>query len=173
MSAQVVSPRQQVPLFLSISRAGTGGIAGLSPTVELRRSSDGFYLDFDDDTFKASGWTTRKQVLTDLTGGAYQYQIDLSAIGAVNKDVLIAFYEVSGNEAAVTNDVFNVEDLELMRQVIENRLEEVPGSPDGTITLYDDNGTDIRKQWTSNDFNGDGTSGAPGSPARRGKATSP
>ena len=68
MGAQIVSPRQQVPLFLSVSRTGTGGVAGLSPTVELRRSSDGFYLDFNDDTFKSSGWTTRKAALTDLGG---------------------------------------------------------------------------------------------------------
>ena len=171
MGAQIVSPRQQIPLFLSISKVGVGGVAGESPTVELRRSSDGFYLDFDDNTFKGSGWTTRKQALTDLGGGAYQVLVNLETIGAVNKDVLIAFFENSGANAAVASDVFNVEDLELMRQVIENRLVETPGSPDGELVLFDDDNVTPRKTWQTNDFNGDGTVGLPGAPARRAKAT--
>jgi hypothetical protein len=38
-----------------------------APTAQIRRVSDGYYLDFNDDTFKASAWTTPSVTLTDNT----------------------------------------------------------------------------------------------------------
>ena len=52
--------------------------------LSIRRVSDGYWLDFDDDTFKASGWTTRQQAMTqtDVTNdpGVYHYDLDTSTI---------------------------------------------------------------------------------------------
>jgi len=52
----------------AIVRDATGALlTGLSDLyVRLRRESDGFYLDWADDTFKAAGWTTLDKSLTEL-----------------------------------------------------------------------------------------------------------
>lgn len=41
---------------------------GLTVQCAVRRKSDNFFLDFNDNTFKSSGWTTKFQTLTDLNG---------------------------------------------------------------------------------------------------------
>lgn len=52
--------------------------------LQIRRVSDGQYYDFNDDTFKAAGWTTRQQALTETDAtndpGNYHYDFDTSAI---------------------------------------------------------------------------------------------
>ncbi len=171
MGAQTVSPRQLVPLVLTISKGGVGGIAGLSPTVQLRRTSDGFFLDWSDDTFKNSGWTTLDGPLTDLGGGQYQRVADLGAIGAVNTDTLVALYvnTASGSRGA-SNDVLHVEDMELLRQMVSNRIEESPGSP-GQLVLYDEDDLTPRKTWELRDYLGGSTLPSVGAPSRRSAAT--
>ena len=68
--------------------------------LEIRRISDGFWLDFNDNTFKLSAWTTRQQVMTEIDAindaGKYKhnfattgfsddtYQIRASSVGASN-----------------------------------------------------------------------------------------
>ena len=56
-------------------------ITGLSDVlVEIQRTSDNYYLDFNDNTFKASGWTTRQETMTELyysySPGSYYYDFD-------------------------------------------------------------------------------------------------
>ena len=58
-----------------------GTLSGtLYPTIEIRRKSDGYYLDFNDNTFKVSGWTTRQQDMSELDSvsspGVYYYDFD-------------------------------------------------------------------------------------------------
>lgn len=52
--------------------------------VSIRRVSDGFFYDFNDDTFKAAGWTTRQQAMTEIDAtnapGEYRYDFDTSAV---------------------------------------------------------------------------------------------
>lgn len=52
--------------------------------LSIRRVSDGFWLDFNDDTFKSTGWTTRQLAMTETDAtndpGAYHYDFDTSAI---------------------------------------------------------------------------------------------
>ena len=172
MASQLVSPRQSVPLFLTISRSSTGGIPGLSPTVEVRRTSDGSYLDFADSTFKVAGWTTKQGALVDLGGGCYQRTLDLAAIGAVVKDVLVAIFHVDNGDdvMGVTNDTYVVEDLETMRQLVTNRLEESPGNP-GQLVLYEDDGVTVRSTWPIRDVVGGAVVASVGNPARRGPRT--
>lgn len=168
MSAHIVSPRQTVPLFLSIAKAGEGGQAGLSPTVAFWRASDGFYLDFADDTFKNAGWTLKDAPMTDLGGGHYQRLINMGDIGATSTSTYVAEYAVDdgGDINSIANDVFNVEDLELVRQLTTNRLEEVPGNP-GQLTLFEDDGVSVRARWEVRDVTGGPTTASVGAPARR------
>ncbi len=52
--------------------------------IEIRRKSDGFYYDFNDSTFKAAGWTTRQQAMTELdatnSAGTYYYDFNTSGL---------------------------------------------------------------------------------------------
>jgi len=52
--------------------------------VSIWRLSDGFFYDFDDDTFKTSGWTTRQEAMSEVdatnAAGEYQYDWDTSNI---------------------------------------------------------------------------------------------
>lgn len=87
-----------LPLNLTVAEEGVGGVAGLSPTVTLRigRTTD-TYLDFADDTFKTSGWTTKSAPLTEIGDGDYSRNLDLTALGGAGYDVgdtLIAHYAV-------------------------------------------------------------------------------
>lgn len=168
MSAYIVSPRQTIPLFLSITVAGEGGQPGLSPTVALRRVSDGFYLDFGNNTFRDAGWAVRNAVLDDLGDGFYQRLLNLATVNVLPTSVLIAEYSVSngGSINAIANDVFNVEDLELIRQLSSNRIEETPGNP-GQLTLFDDDGVSVRARWYVRDVSGGPTVATVGAPARR------
>lgn len=47
-------------------------VTGQTPTVKIQKASNGYWYDFNDNTFKASGWTTKAIVLTeDATDGMY------------------------------------------------------------------------------------------------------
>jgi hypothetical protein len=69
--------------------------------VRLRRNSDGYFLDWNDLTFKASGWTTLNRVLTeiDATNLAGNYQVS----GGLNTGSITN---------AVTNDIYTVYPLQ-------------------------------------------------------------
>ncbi len=48
-------------------------VSGESPTVQVGRLSDGFWYDFDDGTFKSSGWVERNRSLVEIeTSGRYE-----------------------------------------------------------------------------------------------------
>lgn len=172
MAAHIVSPRQVVPLFLTVSKSSTGGVTGLSPVVELRRTSDGYYLDFSDSVFKASGWTTKQGLLTEIGGGCYQRLVDFGAIGVVAMDVIVAVFSVNNgfDVMGVSNDIYTVEDLEVMRQLVTNRVEEFPGNP-GQLILYEDDGASVRNRWSIRDVTGGAVTASVGTPARRGART--
>lgn len=60
-------------------------LAGLTDlVVSIRRLSDGQFLDWNDDTFKAAGWTMRQQVMSEVDStnapGDYAQDFDLSAV---------------------------------------------------------------------------------------------
>lgn len=46
-----------------------GYLTGKTVKVAVRRDSDGAWLDFSDGTFKAAGWTTGQQAMTEVTTG--------------------------------------------------------------------------------------------------------
>lgn len=75
--ADVHAPGDDVALGLTIVDWSTGGaVTGESPTVAVWRVEDGYYLDWADSTFKASGWTTQYQSLTEIgTTGRYSREV--------------------------------------------------------------------------------------------------
>lgn len=83
------------PLRLLLERRG--GVTGQAGTVAVRDPGSGDYLDFADNTFKAAGWTTRQQALTEVDAtnspGVYEHVLNLSLITL--PDFIEAEYEVS------------------------------------------------------------------------------
>ncbi len=64
-------------------------VTGLTDVLlEIRRESDGFYFDFNDSTFKNSGWTTRQNQMGELnitnSPGTYFYDFDTTALSDDN-----------------------------------------------------------------------------------------
>jgi len=66
--------------------------------VSIRRVSDDFFLDFDDYTFKSSGWTARRSAMSEIDAinapGEYQENFDTSVIvNAVADDTYEIYVE--------------------------------------------------------------------------------
>jgi hypothetical protein len=109
--SQIHAERTQtnVPLYLSVTRTGAGGVAGLTAVVAIRDGqSTTSYLDWSDQTFKTSGWTTREAAMADLGGGFYARAggLNLSTITNLPGTTthLVAEYRVSGIYAGVSTD---------------------------------------------------------------------
>jgi hypothetical protein len=103
-------------LVLAVSDGASGGVTGLSPTVRVRNGATAdSYLDFDDMTFKSSGWVQQDATLIEIGGGHYEY--DLAIIDIV---------DVAGVESIVAE--FHVADrldqsaLVVLRQFTEASL---------------------------------------------------
>lgn len=55
--------------------------------VNVRRRSNGNYLDWSDDTFKAAGWTTKNGAMAEIgSTGQYELTLDLSVITNLTAD---------------------------------------------------------------------------------------
>ena len=63
--------------------------------LSIRRKSDDYFLDFNDDTFKASGWTTREVAMSEVDStnapGEYAYDWDTSSVTNETADDLYVF----------------------------------------------------------------------------------
>lgn len=65
-----------------------------APTAQIRRVSDGYYLDFSDDTFKASAWATPSVELTDGTT-VWSYSWDSASL-PTDEAACVIEYTVDG-----------------------------------------------------------------------------
>jgi hypothetical protein len=163
-----------VPVDLIVNRLG--GIAGLTAVVAVRDGQSATdYLDFNDLTFKAAGWTTRQAALADLGSGLYRLAGGLDVNGITNLPAgtnnLILEYAVSGAESAVTIEtlqlVVSAHDvpagvwgrslagfafpsagrvLDRIRTYLTNRNELNFGTQ--KLEAYEDNGVTLAQTWT-------------------------
>jgi hypothetical protein len=96
------------PLNLTLNKEGVGGLIGLLPTVAVRLgASTSTYLDFDDLTFKTSGWGTRDEQMVEVGEGRYTRSLDLSSVTGLSAgDVLSAEFSVDNGAdvVGVTSD---------------------------------------------------------------------
>lgn len=169
-----------LPLVLTVMRPGFGPVTGAAPVVALRRVAGGTYLDWQDGTFKASGWGVRQtpvpEVNASLAPGRYATELDLATIvGAPAGTVLAAEYAATiDGVLTVTTETWLVSgtdaDVDRVRKWFTNRLEEAAGNP-GTLVLYDDDDTTPLLTWQLRDGLGGQTVYVPGRPARRSKGT--
>lgn len=164
------------PLELVVDSFGSGGIGGLTPTVAIRNAATtDSYLDWNDFTFKTSGWALKDAPMTEIVAGIYQRQLPVAALGLDSGETLAAEYTTTGpGVAGVDVDTIllsdEAEQVALVRKMHTNRCDVVGGAP-GTMTYFDDdNATPLGSQ-TLRDVNGGPVADTPGSPARRGKLT--
>ena len=92
-----------VPLDLTITAEGVGGVTGKSPTVAIRDATTTTdYLDWTDSTFKAAGWTNKYGTMTEIERGHYQRSLDATAVAAiVSGSVLVAEFYVDDGASTV------------------------------------------------------------------------
>ena len=163
------------PLSLLITEDGAG-VEGLVPTVALRDTATGAYLDFVDGTFKTTGWTKRDAPTTDLGSGRYERALAIAITPALLPGMILAAEFHADNEGRSGDStelvaISGVDDaVTLLRKLATNRLEETAGNP-GALSLFDDDGVTVLKTWPLRDESGGPVASSPGAPARRGAAT--
>lgn len=90
-----------LPVYLVVS--SSGGLTGLTTTLELRDSSNpASYLDFSDLTFKTSGWVTKALSLTDQAAGLYSGTLNVIGITNLPTADLLLEYHVAGLVSTTT-----------------------------------------------------------------------
>ncbi len=173
LSANIDTATTNFPLFLSIVQEGVGGVEGQAPTVALRDGATvDSYLDFNDNTFKTSGWVLQHAPLTEVGGGHYQRALNVNALNRPANTVLVAEYSVdNGAIVGVAADLLILVEihgsLSFVRKSITNRMETLAGTP-GRLVLYDDNGTSVLMEWELRDDSGGGILTTSGVPTKRG-----
>jgi len=60
--------------YVIVDTAGNP-VAGQTVNLSVERSNDGYFLDFSDNTFKASGWSSRMTTLNYDSTGEYYYRV--------------------------------------------------------------------------------------------------
>lgn len=98
---------ETIPIEVLALDASLDPLTGLTDLLlSIRRKSDDFFYDFNDDTFKSTGWTTRQQALSEISAanapGEYGHDWDTSAItNAVDDDTyMIRVDQSPGTNAA-------------------------------------------------------------------------
>lgn len=92
----------------SIVLANEAPVTGLTDVLlSIRRLSDDYFLDFDDNVFKSSGWSTRlyQMVEVDATNAPGWYQYDFDTIGFSDDDYLIEVDSVSGDNVPQSGQI--------------------------------------------------------------------
>ena len=73
--------------FYVLTEAGIHA-SGLDLYIEIEKTSDGKYFDFDDNTFKDSGWVQKKDsMIEDALNSVYKYFIEFPASERRSNDV--------------------------------------------------------------------------------------
>ena len=97
-----------VPLTVTVD--DSGGVTGLTITAQIRDpENSASYLDFNDFTFKASGWVTKSLTLSDYGAGFYGTTLDISAITNFPSGLhAIVEYNISGSLLAVESSLLSM-----------------------------------------------------------------
>ena len=147
------------------------GVPGLAPTLAIRDVISGEYFDFDDNTFKSSGWVDKFATMTDDGGGNYHTSLPIASVAAITVGMFLAAEYPFDDGGIVVGDsvesyevVRLIEDASIARKVVSNRKKEVAGNP-GTLTIYDDDGTTPFIVGDLTDATGGAVTAAAGAPA--------
>lgn len=176
MTTEVDRTDTAVALELTVTKDPDGGVTGLTPTVAIRQlPSTTSYLDWNDNTFKTSGWTTKYATMSEVERGHYHKTLNVNALSLAAGTKLFAEYHVDngstvkgeGSELIIVSDLRP--NTTLVRKMATNRLEETAGAT-GLLKLYDDDGATVLKTWGLTDEIGGAIPTAVSSPAKRGQS---
>ncbi len=164
-----------LPLDLTIDEPGVGGVVALSPTVAIRNILNGSYLDWSTMTFKTSGWITKNQLMSEIGNGFYETILNIAALELSVGIKLSAEYNTNSTILpGVDADLFILDQeqqqINFLRKMATNRLEEKSGDP-GSLTLYDDDDVTVIETWELLDEAGGPVLPAIGTPAKRSAAS--
>ena len=104
---QMITTKKDSAFPLEVAVDSTGGVTGLSVSATIRDINNAAsYLDFNDSTFKTSGWTTKAKTLTDLGLGFYGTTLDITAITNLPTGKSLAIeYDISGSVVSIDHGV--------------------------------------------------------------------
>lgn len=106
---------QQHKIVYTVTTASGDPVAGETVRVGVNRARDNSFLDWSDNTFKASGWTTRLQTMTyNPTGEFYETYISLDSAVLISNDYTVTVSNDSvlyGDYQAQTISYSSTEDL--------------------------------------------------------------
>jgi hypothetical protein len=147
-------------------------VTGLSNVLlTIRRVSDDYWLDFNDNTFKASGWTTRQKVMAELDAtndaGVYYYDFDTS--GFPDDTYQMRVECVSGDNVPQTGELKTggyVDNISDIKRLLNNKLtiDEVSSK----LQLWNDAGDTVLYEWPLTDKDGNAIVLQAGLPSNRG-----
>jgi len=135
-------------------RQNDEAVTGAAATVAIRRLSDDQFLDFNDDTFKASGWTTKNQALTEITGiaelaGLYSFTWDSSLSVMAVGEYSFEFTRTDTTPDWLKAETVRFEKSVLAQKMVVNRL--VLNQTLSRLEIYDDDGTTLLATWPVTD----------------------
>jgi hypothetical protein len=178
MSTEIDYNNPAFALQLLVNLINTGGVDGLSPTVAIRLlPSTNLYLDWTTLTFKVAGWGVKFEPMVDVGNGIYQAILNVAGLGFTPlsglPQNLSAEYNLPASPLGGEGQDFLViselrPDAKIARQYDTNRLEAEGGSPDGTLTIYEDDGVTVQAVQQLNDYAGGPVVNTIGTPAKRG-----
>jgi hypothetical protein len=96
MNSDWLPLRSIEPIEIFVTDSSGAPISGMTDLYSsIRRKSDGRWLDFSDNTFKVSGWTSRRQLMAEfdpsLSPGFYRFVFDTSSF--VSSDTYVISIE--------------------------------------------------------------------------------
>ena len=178
MSGWAITVEKQItafPLSLNLQQEGVGGISGKAPVVQLRQGHTlNSYLDFSDNVFKTTGWTTKTAPLSEVGDGNYQRPLNIASLAVAKDDVLVAEFHVDdgGDVKGSATDLLIVTefgfDLAFVRKSVTNRMATLAGPP-GILLLFDDDDSSVIGRWELRDSADGGIIATVASPAKRSK----
>lgn len=100
MSTVEITAGTVEPLEAYARAAAGGALTGSANLrVQIRRLSDGYFLDFNDSTFKNAGWTTRQATISEISStnapGEYRLTSGVDTTGWSAGSYAVTFLEVS------------------------------------------------------------------------------
>lgn len=145
MKAQVGETAVPIEIRLSVGGAAQ---TGQTVTAAIRRLADGFFLDFDDDTFKATGWTTKTTALTENVteaelAGVYQVAWDSSAIILSPGEYSVEFYWTEN--AQFVSEVLEFVNTNLAEKAVLNPL--TIDTATSELKLWNEDQTVVLRTW--------------------------
>ena len=150
-------------------------VTGLSNVLlTIRRTSDDYRLDFFDNTFKASGWTTRQKVMTELdaTNDAGVYCYDFDTGGFADDTYQMRVECANGDNVPQTGELKAggyVDHISDIKRLLNNKLTiDEAGS---SLQLWNDAGTAVLYEWPLTDKGGNAIVLQAGLPSNRGVPT--